>query len=204
VKRSIRNAGLGLVAAAFLFTAVACGNDDDDATTTTTSTTAETTTSTTADEATGNIVEVAVGAGDFTVLAELLTAAGLVDTLSGEGPFTVFAPTDQAFEDAAAELGVTLEELAAALTADTALLTEILTYHVVASEVPASVVLTLDGQAVETVAGVTFTVNVDGETVTITDAEGRVANVVNVDVAASNGIIHILDKVLLPAIPALG
>jgi uncharacterized surface protein with fasciclin (FAS1) repeats len=203
VKRSIRNAGLGLVAAAFLFTAVACGNDDDDATTTTTTTTQAPTT-TNGEQAEGNIVEVAVGAGSFTVLAELLTAAGLVDALSGPGPFTVFAPTDEAFAAAAADLGVTLDELAAALTSDIDLLTEILTYHVVAGNVPSSDVVTLDGESVETLSGASFTVNVNGSTVTITDGAGRTVNVIDVDVEASNGVIHVLDNVLLPALPNLG
>jgi uncharacterized surface protein with fasciclin (FAS1) repeats len=205
VKRSIRNAGLGVVAAAFLFTAVACSSDDEESTTTTEATTTTAAPTTTAgDEAAGNIVEVAVSAGSFTVLAELLTAAGLVDALSGEGPFTVFAPTDEAFEAAAADLGVPLADLAAALTADIDLLTEILTYHVVSGNVPASDVVTLNGQAVETLSGESFTVNVDGETVSITDGAGRTVNVIDVDVAASNGVIHVLENVLLPALPNLG
>jgi uncharacterized surface protein with fasciclin (FAS1) repeats len=205
VKRSIRNAGLGVVAAAFLFTAVACSSDDEESTTTTEATTTTAAPTTTAgDEAAGNVVEVAVSAGSFTVLAELLTAAGLVDALSGPGPFTVFAPTDEAFEAAAADLGVPLADLAAALTADTELLTDILTYHVVAGNVPASDVVTLNGEAVETLSGESFTVNVDGDTVSITDGAGRTVNVIDVDVAASNGVIHVLENVLLPALPELG
>ena len=205
MKRSIRNAGLGVVAAAFLFTAVACSSDDEESTTTTEATTTTAAPTTTAgDEAAGNVVEVAVAAGSFTVLAELLTAAGLVDALSGPGPFTVFAPTDEAFEAAAADLGVPLADLAAALTADTELLTDILTYHVVSGNVPASDVVTLNGEAVETLSGESFTVNVDGDTVSITDGAGRTVNVIDVDVAASNGVIHVLENVLLPALPELG
>ncbi len=206
MKRSIRNAGLGVVAAAFLFTAVACSSDDEESTTTTTeaSTTTAGPTTTAGDSDLGNVVEVAVGAGSFTVLAELLTAAGLVDALSGPGPFTVFAPTDEAFEAAAADLGVPLADLAAALTADTELLTDILTYHVVSGNVPSSDVVTLNGQAVETLSGESFTVNVDGETVSITDGAGRNVNVIDVDVEASNGVIHVLENVLLPALPDLG
>jgi uncharacterized surface protein with fasciclin (FAS1) repeats len=194
------------VAAAFLFTAVACSSDDEESTTTTTEATTTTAgpTTTAGDSDLGNVVEVAVGAGSFTVLAELLTAAGLVDALSGPGPFTVFAPTDEAFELAAADLGVPLADLAAALTADTELLTDILTYHVVSGNVPSSDVVTLNGQAVETLSGESFTVNVDGETVSITDGAGRNVNVIDVDVEASNGVIHVLENVLLPALPDLG
>ncbi len=194
------------MAAAFLFTAVACSSDDEESTTTTTEATTTTAgpTTTAGDSDLGNVVEVAVGAGSFTVLAELLTAAGLVDALSGPGPFTVFAPTDEAFELAAADLGVPLADLAAALTADTELLTDILTYHVVSGNVPSSDVVTLNGQAVETLSGESFTVNVDGETVSITDGAGRNVNVIDVDVEASNGVIHVLENVLLPALPDLG
>lgn len=205
MKRSIRNAGLGVVAAAFLFTAVACSSSDEESTTTTEATTTTAGPTTTAgDSDLGNIVEVAVGAGSFTILAELLTAAGLVDALSGPGPFTVFAPTDEAFAAAAAELGVPLEDLAVALALDTELLTEILTYHVVSGNVPSSDVVTLNGEAVETLSGESFTVNVDGETVSITDGAGRNVNVIDVDVEASNGVIHVLENVLLPALPDLG
>lgn len=194
------------MAAAFLFTAVACSSDDEESTTTTTEATTTTAgpTTTAGDSDLGNVVEVAVGAGSFTILAELLTAAGLVDALSGPGPFTVFAPTDEAFEAAAADLGVPLADLAAALTADTELLTDILTYHVVSGNVPSSDVVTLNGQAVETLSGESFTVNVDGETVSITDGAGRKVNVIDVDVEASNGVIHVLENVLLPALPDLG
>lgn len=209
MKRSIRTAGLGLAAAALLFGAVACSDDEDTSATTTTAAEATTTTAaeTTTTEAAGEgntIVDVAVGAGSFTVLVELVTAAGLVDALSGEGPLTVFAPTDEAFEAAAADLGVSLEDLAAVLTADEALLTEILTYHVVDGEVPSSVVVTLNGESVDTLSGDSFVVNVEGETVSITDGAGRNVGVVDVDVEASNGVIHILDNVLLPALPDLG
>jgi uncharacterized surface protein with fasciclin (FAS1) repeats len=210
VKRSIRTAGLGLAAAALLFGAVACSDDDDTSATTTTAaeatttTAAEETTTTEAAEEGNTIVDVAVGAGSFTVLVELVTAAGLVDALSGEGPLTVFAPTDEAFEAAAADLGVSLEDLATVLTGDEALLTEILTYHVVDGEVPSSVVVTLNGESVDTLSGDSFVVNVEGETVSITDGAGRNVGVVDVDVEASNGVIHILDNVLLPSLPDLG
>jgi len=115
----------------------------------------------------------------------------------------VFAPTDEAFEAAAVELGVSFDALATYLTENPDVLTAVLTYHVVAGEVPASVVVTLGGQEVETVEGTPFTVNVAGETVTLTDGVGREIKVIDVDVAASNGLIHIVDKVMLPVLPDL-
>ena len=116
-------------------------------------------------------------------------AAGLTETLSGPGPFTVFAPTDEAFAAALESLGLTAEEL----LADTATLTSILTYHVIAGEVPSSDVVTMDGEAVPTVNGSDVTITVDGETVMVNEA-----TVTAVDIPASNGVIHVIDSVLLP------
>lgn len=137
----------------------------------------------------GTIVDVAVANGNFTILVAAVQAAGLVETLSGDGPFTVFAPTDDAFAALLETLGVSAEEL----LADTELLTAVLTYHVIAGEVPASTVVTLDGQTAATVNGAEVTISVDGDAVQVNDA-----NVIAVDVAASNGIIHVIDSVLLP------
>ena len=138
---------------------------------------------------TGTIVDVAVGAGSFDTLVAAVQAAGLVDTLSGEGPFTVFAPTDEAFASALEALGITAEEL----LADTETLTSILTYHVIAGEVPSSDVVTLDGQSVATVNGAEVGITVDGDMVMVNDS-----TVTAVDVDASNGVIHVIDTVLLP------
>jgi transforming growth factor-beta-induced protein len=206
VKISLRTAALGAAAALLLLTAAACGDDNDTADTTTTTAAQQTTTTAANGQQAGTLVEVATQAGDFTTLVALVGQAGLADTLSGEGPFTVFAPTDEAFEAAAAELGVTFAELEAYLAANPEVLTTVLTYHVVSGEVPAATVLTLDGESVDTVEGAAFTVNVDSTTdeVTLTDAVGRTIKVVNVDVRASNGIIHIVDKVMLPVLPNLG
>lgn len=130
-----------------------------------------------------DIVDTAVAAGDFNTLAKALTAAGLVDTLKGEGPFTVFAPTDEAFAKLPAG---TLESL----LNDKEKLTAILTYHVVPGDVRAADVVKLDsaktvqGQSVKIKAG-------DGVTV-----DG--ANVVKTDIVASNGVIHVIDSVILP------
>ena len=140
-----------------------------------------------ADEA-GTIVDVAVGAGSFTTLVAAVTEAGLVDTLSGDGPFTVFAPTDDAFAAALDALGLTAEELLASPD-----LGAILTYHVVAGEVDAATAISLDGQSADTVNGAAIDISVVDGSVMINDA-----TVITADVAASNGIIHIIDSVLLP------
>ena len=141
---------------------------------------------------TADIVDTAVAAGDFTTLATALQAAGLVETLKGDGPFTVFAPTDAAF--AALPAG-TLDTLLADPKGD---LTDILTYHVVPGKVMAADVLGLDGQKVKTVQGGELTVGVDGDKVTLTDGAGNTVNVTATDVEASNGVIHVIDAVLLP------
>ncbi len=139
-----------------------------------------------------DIVDTAVAAGAFTTLAAALNAAGLVDTLKGAGPFTVFAPTDEAF----AKLPVgTVEAL---LKDPSGQLAEILKYHFVAGEVKAATVVTLDGQQVGTVQGSEVTVEVAGGQVALVDASGNRVNVVSTDVAASNGVIHVIDGVLLP------
>jgi uncharacterized surface protein with fasciclin (FAS1) repeats len=131
-----------------------------------------------------NIVEVATEAGSFNTLLAAAAAAGLVDVLQSEGPFTVFAPTDEAF--AALPEG-TIE----ALLADPDALRAILLYHVVAGRVTASEVVNL--QSAETVQGSDITIRSYGETVRINDAR-----VVTADIAASNGVIHVIDAVILP------
>ena len=137
----------------------------------------------------GTIVEVAGEAGSFATLLAAAEAAGLVDTLSAEGPFTVFAPTDDAFATALDDLGLTAEELLASED-----LAGILTYHVVPGTVLAADVDGLDGAKVATVNGAEVAITVDGETVKVDDA-----TVTATDVIASNGVIHVIDGVLLPA-----
>ena len=163
---------------------VAMGEEMEETTTTTTTTTTEAPA-----EEPGTIVDVAVESGQFPTLVAALQATGLDEVLSGDGPFTVFAPTEEAFAAALEALGITAEEL----LADTETLTSILTYHVVAADAPSEVVVTLDGQDVETVNGATVLVTVDGDSVMVNDA-----NVVAVDIFGSNGVIHVIDSVLLP------
>ncbi len=159
----------------------ACGSDESDSTGTTSATTEAPTT--TAAEGAKDIVDTAIAAGSFTTLADLLTKAGLVDTLRGEGPFTVFAPTDEAF---AKVDKATLD----ALAADTDALTRVLTYHVVPGKVMAADV---KPGKVKTVEGSEATISVEGGTVKIDGA-----TVVTTDVMASNGVIHVIDSVILP------
>ena len=133
-----------------------------------------------------DIVDTAVGAGQFKTLAAALQAAGLVDTLKGPGPFTVFAPTDAAFAKLPAG---TVESLLK--PENKAKLTAILTYHVVPGAVKAEQVTTLD--EAKTVNGAMVKVSTDHGKVMINDA-----NVVNADIPASNGVIHVIDRVILP------
>ena len=134
-----------------------------------------------------NIVETAVAGSDFTVLVQAIEAAGLVEALSAPGPFTVFAPTDAAFTALLEALGMTAEEL----LANTELLTSVLLYHVVAGSANAADLT--NGQTLTTLAGLDLTVTIDGATVMINNATVIVA-----DIATSNGVIHVIDTVLLP------
>ena len=133
-----------------------------------------------------DIIDTAVAAGSFKTLAAAVTAAGLVPTLKGAGPFTVFAPTDDAF----AKLPAGTVE---ALLKDIPKLTAILTYHVVAGKVMAKDVLTMDGQSAKTVNGAEVKIGTAGG-VKLNVA----ANVVKTDIECTNGVIHVLDAVILP------
>jgi transforming growth factor-beta-induced protein len=135
-----------------------------------------------------DIVDTAVADGRFTTLVAAVQAAGLVDTLKSEGPFTVFAPTDDAF--AALPEG-TID----ALLADIPALTDILLYHVVPGKVMAADVVTLDGQSAETaLEGQSISIKIDGDKVILNDS----VNVIITDIETSNGVIHVIDAVLLP------
>lgn len=137
------------------------------------------------------ITEIVAEESDFSTLLEAVEAADLTETLSGEGPFTVFAPTDEAF--AALPRG-TLDSLLKPMNQEQ--LAGILTYHVLPAEVKAADVTEGD---VATANGEPFTISVDGGMVTITDAAGNEATVTKTDIAASNGVVHVIDTVLLPA-----
>lgn len=134
-----------------------------------------------------DIIDTAVAAGTFKTLAAAVTAAGLVPTLKGEGPFTVFAPSDEAF----AKLPAGTVE---ALLKDIPKLTAILTYHVVAGKVMAADVMTMDGKTAATVNGALLKISTTGGV----KLNGEV-NVVATDIACTNGVIHVIDSVLLPS-----
>jgi uncharacterized surface protein with fasciclin (FAS1) repeats len=168
-----RKGAFAAIAVVAALTLSACGGDSEEAM----DSAAEETTA-------GTIVDVASGAGNFGTLVAAVTAADLAETLSGEGPFTVFAPTDEAF--AALPAGV-LDALL--LPENKALLAQILTYHVVSGKVMAADVT--DGDVA----------TVEGQTIKLSTADGVTVNgakVVTADVAASNGVIHAIDAVILP------
>ena len=130
-----------------------------------------------------DIVDTAKSAGSFTTLVAAVQAAGLVDTLKGPGPFTVFAPTDEAFAKIPkAKLDALLKDKAA--------LTKVLTYHVVPGKVMAA---SVKPGAVKTVEGSNLTVSAQGGTVKVDKAK-----VVKTDIAADNGVIHVIDSVIMP------
>ncbi len=133
-----------------------------------------------------DIVDTAVAAGSFKTLAAAVTAAGLVPTLKSAGPFTVFAPTDEAF----AKLPAGTVE---ALLKDIPKLTSILTYHVVAGKVMAADVVTMDGKSAKTVNGAEVKISTKGGV-----KLNGTSNVVKTDIECTNGVIHVLDAVILP------
>ena len=176
---------LVLLLASLTFAAVACGGDDDEAASAPAETTAAMTDEGTATSAEATIVDTAVAAGDFTTLVSLVQEAGLADELSGAGPLTVFAPTDEAFAAVPAD---TLEQL----RSDPEALRNVLLYHVVEGAVTADQVVGLDSAT--TLAGSNLTFETDGDAVLVDGA-----TVVQPDIMASNGVIHVVDAVLIPA-----
>jgi transforming growth factor-beta-induced protein len=130
------------------------------------------------------IVDIAVADGRFTTLVAALQAAELVDTLSSDGPFTVFAPTDDAF-------AALPEGTVDALLADVPALTDVLLYHVVPGNVPAAEVVTLS--SANTALGQPVNISFDGTNVKVNEAQ-----VIITDIQASNGVIHVIDTVLIP------
>ena len=208
MRKSQKFIALGAVVTLGLF-ATACGSDSDDIATeeATTETVAEEvmTEETTTTESTEspvaadpqNIVDTAAANPDFSTLVSLVTTAGLASTLAGEGPFTVLAPTNAAFEALAKKLGKTMDELSTTLTSDVELLKKVLTSHVIAGKVMAADTAALNGMEADLVSG---------EKAKVVSADGVVsftigtstATVTTPDVEASNGVIHIVDMPLLP------
>ena len=145
-----------------------------------------------------NIIQNAVNSKDHTTLVAAVKAAGLVDTLSGPGPFTVFAPTNEAFTKLPAGTVDTLLK-----PENKAQLTKILTCHVVAASAMSSAIKTMITEdkgehQVKTVGGCVFTAKMSGDKIQIVDGKGNTATVTIADVRQSNGVIHVIDTVLLP------
>ena len=173
------------VAAVAALTLAACGSSSDSASTSSAPAPTSSSAEASSPAAAGTIVEVAAGNPDFSTLVAAVQAAGLAETLSGTGPFTVFAPTNEAF--AALPAGL-LDKLLLPENKD--VLAKILTFHVVAANVPSSDVVAGD---VDTVEGSKLTITTDG------GIKVGGATVVTPDVPASNGVIHVIDAVLVPA-----
>lgn len=149
-------------------------------------------------KAAGTLVDIAVGSADHTTLVAAVKAAGLVDTLNGAGPFTVFAPTNAAFAKMPAGTVDTLLK-----PENKAVLTKVLTYHVVAGKVTAAQLIAkikADGGAAKltTLAGGTLTATIVDGGVVLTDEKGGTAHVVAADLLAKNGVVHVTDAVSLP------
>ncbi len=140
------------------------------------------------DETPATVVDIATSSDDFSTLVAAVTEAELVETLQGEGPFTVFAPTNAAFEQALADLGLTAEELLASED-----LAGILTYHVVPGTIMAADAIAADGTEIDTV---------NGDTIAVSVVDGNVmvdgATVTTADLVAGNGVVHVIDAVILP------
>lgn len=176
--RGFKMFGALAVAAALTLGAAACSSDSKADSSSSSSTTMATKAE--------NLVQIAASNPDFSTLVGAVKSAGLADTLSGPGPFTIFAPTNEAFAKLPAG---TL----ASLTPEQ--LKSILTYHVVAGNVMAKDV---KSGKVKTVNGEELTITVNNGKVTITDAKGNTVNVVKTDIVGSNGVIHVIDGVLMP------
>lgn len=195
-----RTATLAGVSIAALLALAACNNAEDAAPAETAATDNAAMAPAPAPAATGTVVAVAQGNPDFTTLVSAVTAAGLAETLGGTGPFTVFAPTNAAFEKIPA---ATREGLMA--PAGKADLTKILTYHVVPGRVDAAA-LTQQIQAgggsatLTTVQGGTLTARAGADgSITLTDGKGGTSRVVQADVPATNGVVHAIDTVVMPS-----
>lgn len=183
---------------ALVFATAACGDDDegDDTTATPTETSSESVEPSPTESDTGaseDIVATATAAGSFTTLTSALEEAGLVETLQGDGPFTVFAPTDDAFSALPEGL---LDDL---LLEPEGQLREVLSYHVVPEQLMAADLSTMDGESLTTVQGEDLTVRVDGDQVMLEDVTGNTVPVEQPDLTASNGVIHAIGGVLLPS-----
>jgi uncharacterized surface protein with fasciclin (FAS1) repeats len=146
-------------------------------------------TATTAEMMDEDVLAVAAAEGDLNTFLSAFEAAGMMDDFHGEGPFTLFIPTDDAFSAYLEESGMTEEEV----LAEGEMLQSVLGYHVVTMMEDSEMVMGMDGQTLTTLNGAPLDVSVDGETVMVGDA-----TIVRYDLSASNGVIHVIDTVLIP------
>jgi uncharacterized surface protein with fasciclin (FAS1) repeats len=176
---------IGIVAALSL---AACGDDDATTADTAPAATEDTMSADTMSEET-DVVSVIAGRDDLTTLVAAIETAGLGDALGGAGPFTIFAPTDAAFEAYFGEMGMTADDV----LADAAGLTALLQGHVVAGNDDAAMVMDMADQSFTTLAGTSLAVTVDGDTTMVGNS-----TIVEYDLAAPNGVVHVIDSVLGP------
>ena len=172
--------------------ATACGDSATSTTAAPTTTTAEATTTTeemTEEETMGDVLEVAAAEGDLGIFLDALGAAGIMDDFHGEGPFTLFIPTDEAFTAYLDEAGMSQEEVFAGAE----MLQAILNYHIVNMMEDGDMVMGMSGESFTTASGEALEVTVDGDVVMVGDA-----TIERYDLAASNGVIHVIDTVLIP------
>jgi uncharacterized surface protein with fasciclin (FAS1) repeats len=179
-----RRAVFGLLLTPLL--AAGCGDDD---TTPAASTEASVDASDPTGTVDGDVLETASAEGDLGTFLEATEAAGIMDGLHGTGPFTVFIPTDDAFDTYLADAGMSRAEI----FGDAATLRRLVEHHIVNMNEDADMVMAMDGQAFTTAAGSTLQVTVDGDTVMVGDA-----TIERYDITASNGVIHVIDAVLVP------
>jgi uncharacterized surface protein with fasciclin (FAS1) repeats len=185
-----------LLVAALALVAAACGDSGGTDTTSPASQPTAAPSATTAapddemgDDEMGDVLEVASAEGDLGAFLAALEAAGTMDDFHGDGPFTLFIPTDQAFADYLSEAGMTQDEAFAGAE----MLQALVDHHIVAMEEDADMVMGMAGESFTTMAGTSLDVTVDGETVMVGDA-----TILRYDLHASNGIIHVIDQVLPP------
>jgi uncharacterized surface protein with fasciclin (FAS1) repeats len=180
-------AGVALVAVL----AAGCGDDDDEGATTDTTEAADTTDTTEASEdaASGDVLEVAAAQSDLGTFLAALEAAGTMDSLHGEGPFTVFAPSDAAFMAYLDEAGMTQTEV----FADPEALRGVLDFHIVEMNESSEMVMEMAGQQLTTASGEPLDVTAEGDEVMVGNAM-----VERYDLTASNGVVHVIDHVLIP------
>ncbi len=187
LRAPIRRALVGLALVTLIAAGCGGGGDDDNATAGGQATT--TTVDGSGDAATGDVLAVAAAEGDLGTFLQATEAAGVMEGLHGTGPFTVFAPTDEAFAAYLADAGMSQSEV----FADPAAVQRLVGQHIVDQNEDAEMVMGMDGQSFTTEAGTTLDVTVDGDTVMVGDA-----TVERYDLQASNGVIHVIDAVLAP------